>query len=60
LLSMALAYGECYKTMPAGIWHIECLDCGMRFVQSDEDIKWARGLAHFVCPRCRVVMELLD
>jgi predicted RNA-binding Zn-ribbon protein involved in translation (DUF1610 family) len=32
----------------------------MRFVQSDEDIKWMRGVAHFECPRCGKKIEIVE
>ena len=59
-MAVVVAYGTCYQTMPAGVWHFECLACGFRFVQGDEDMYWAHGRPHFKCPRCHEPMEVLD
>ncbi len=57
---MAVTYGTCYRTVQAGVWHMECPSCGFAFVQGDEDMKWMHGTPHFECPRCGETLEVLE
>jgi predicted RNA-binding Zn-ribbon protein involved in translation (DUF1610 family) len=45
--------------VPEGVWHMQCMSCGMRFVQGDEDAKLMHGILHFWCPRCGETIEIL-
>jgi hypothetical protein len=60
IMLMAVAYGMCYRTVPQGIWHIECPRCGFRFVQGDEDAKWIHGTPHFECLSCGETLEAFE